>query len=258
MKIEIDTDQKILRKDDREYPLYSNEAFEILSPIWVKVGWNQRYVYTFSWMGRPVIQLPEDLLRIQELLYRVRPQVLIETGVAHGGSLVFYASLFEAMGEGKVIGIDREIRPHNRTAIENHPLFKHITLVEGNSIAPEVISHVTSLVPPGASVMVILDSCHTKEHVRAELDAYSQLVTPDSYIVATDGIMEMVCDTPQGKPHWQSDNPIAAAREFLKAHPEFSAEEPAWPFNESSLTKRVTHWPESFLKRKPAATPPES
>ena len=121
MKLTLDTEQKTLSLDNNgqteTVPLYSDRAFDLISEQWLKVGWNQRYSYTFSWMGRPVIQLPEDIVRIQEVLYQVKPDVVIETGVAHGGSLILYASLFKAMGKGRVIGVDIEIRPHNREGI---------------------------------------------------------------------------------------------------------------------------------------------
>src|SRR5947208_912335 len=124
MKLTLDTAAKTLlmetEQGKRELSLYSDEAFELISDQWLKVGWNQKYPYTFSWMGRPIIQLPEDMIRIQEVIYRVRPDVIVETGVAHGGSLIYYASLCKAMESGRVVGIDIEIRPHNRKAIENH------------------------------------------------------------------------------------------------------------------------------------------
>ncbi|HLO47420.1 MAG TPA: CmcI family methyltransferase, partial [Kamptonema sp.] len=137
MKLTLDTDaQKLIQEiggDCQTIPLYSKEAFEIISHYWLKLGWNQKYTYTFSWMGRPIIQLPEDMIRIQEVIYQVKPDVIIETGVAHGGSLIYYASLFKAMGKGRVVGIDIEIRPHNRKAIEEHELSSFIILVEGSS-----------------------------------------------------------------------------------------------------------------------------
>ncbi len=116
--------------------LDSPEAFRLISKAWVRCGWDTKYVYSFSWMGRPVIQLPEDMLRIQEVIYEVKPDVIVETGVAHGGSLIFYASLFKAMGKGRVIGIDIEIRPHNRSAIEAHEMKPLISLIEGSSVDP--------------------------------------------------------------------------------------------------------------------------
>ncbi|HEY0077454.1 MAG TPA: CmcI family methyltransferase [Pyrinomonadaceae bacterium] len=255
MRLTIDTDEKKLLREEGgerlELDLYTKEAFELISEQWLKVGWNQKYPYTFSWMGRPVIQLPEDMIRAQEVIYRVRPDVIIETGVAHGGSLIFYASLCKALERGRVVGIDIEIRPHNREAIEAHELFPFITLVEGSSIAPRVVRHVQSLVKPGETVLVILDSNHTRQHVAEELEAYHSLVTPGSYIVATDGSMKDLWDVPRGRAEWTWDNPTAAAAEFAERHAEFVLEQPAWPFNESELTRNITHWPGAWLRRKP-------
>lgn len=253
MKISIDTIQQllILKGDsyNRSINLYSREAFEIISALWVKVGWNEKYEYTFSWMGRPIIQNPEDIIRAQEVIYRVKPDVIIETGIAHGGGLIFFASLCKSMGKGRIIGVDIEIRKHNREAIENHDLFSYITIIEGNSVDPYIIQQLKSLIKSSETVMVFLDSNHTKQHVLAEINAYHELVTPDSYIVATDGIMKELHDTPRGKPEWAWDNPAAAAEEFVKAHPEFEIEQPAWPFNESRLRSNITHWPGAWLRR---------
>ncbi|HEX6040595.1 cephalosporin hydroxylase family protein [Longimicrobium sp.] len=252
MKVSIDTQARTLVVEGEgggTLPLYGTEAFEVLSDLWVKVGWNQKYPYTFSWMGRPVIQLPEDMVRMQEVLYRVQPDVVVETGVAHGGSLVFYASLMKAMGRGRVVGVDIEIRPHNRAAIEAHALSGMITLVEGDSAGAETVERVRSLIRPGETVLVILDSNHTAAHVTRELDAYHGLVTPGSYIVATDGVMRMVHDVPRGQPGWDTDNPAHAAEAWAGAHPEFVLEQPAWPFNESELRANVTHWPSAWLRR---------
>ncbi|WP_431858452.1 cephalosporin hydroxylase family protein [Azospirillum sp.] len=253
MKLIIDTDSRTLAVQsgagERTLDLYSREAFEILSQQWVNVGWDQKYPYTFSWMGRPVIQLPEDMIRMQEVIVQVRPDVIIETGVAHGGSLIFYSSLCKAMEHGRVVGIDIEIRPHNRKAIEAHPLVDRITLVEGSSTAPEIVAQVKALVAPGETVLVILDSNHSYAHVAAELEAYCDLVSVGSYIVATDGVMLEVADTPRGKPEWATDNPTFAARDFAARRPDFVIEQPAWPFNESGLRQNVTHWPGAWLKR---------
>jgi cephalosporin hydroxylase len=253
MKYTIDMSARTLvTEDDGKrlvHDLYSREAFEILSLQWVKIGWSLKYPYTFSWFGRPVIQLPEDMIRIQEVIYRVRPDVIVETGVAHGGSLIFYASLCKAIGRGRVIGVDVEIRPHNRQAIESHDLFPCITLIEGSSTDPKTVKQVKSLIKEGESVLVLLDSDHSKQHVADELDAYHNMVTPGSYIVATDGIMKDLADAPRGKPDWAWNHPTAAAAEFSKKHPEFLLEQPAWPFNESDLTTNVTHWPGAWLRR---------
>jgi cephalosporin hydroxylase len=254
VRLTIDTDGETLEIAEgvhsRTVPLYSREAFEIISHEWVRVGWNEKYPYTFSWMGRPVIQLPEDMIRIQEVIYQVRPDVILETGVAHGGSLVFYASLCKAMEKGRVIGIDIEIRPRNRAAIEAHELKPYITLIEGSSTDPATVEQARSLIASGESVLVILDSCHTKEHVAQELAAYADFVAPGSYIVATDGVMRDVADVPRGTESWSWDNPIEAAIEFAATHPEFVLEKPEWPFNESELTEPVTHWPCAWLRKR--------
>lgn len=254
MRITIDIDRKTLTvetgNDIKTLDLYSKEAFEKISHQWLRVGWNQKYTYTFSWMGRPVIQLPEDMIRIQEVIYRVKADVIIETGIAHGGSLIFYASLCKVIGRGRVIGVDTEIRLHNRQAIESHELFPYITLIEGSSTDKDIVDRVKSLVKQSETVLIILDSNHTKQHVLDELEAYHDLVSSGSYIVATDGIMNDLYDVPRGYPDWKWNNPAAAAAEFAQKYPEFVIEQPAWPFNESNLTKNITHWPGAFLKRK--------
>jgi len=252
-KLTLDTEASILTLEDagqiKTLDLYSKEAFEAISRQWVRVGWNQKYQYTFSWMGRPVVQLPEDMIRMQEAIFRVKPDVIVETGVAHGGSLIFYSSLCKAMEKGRVIGVDIDIRAHNRAAIETHPLSDGIMLIEGSSTAAEIVAKVRSLVEPGEIVLVILDSNHTYAHVYDELEAYAELVTVGSYIVATDGIMYDLADVPRGAPGWSTDNPSFAARDFAAKHPEFVIEQPAWPFNESALDQNITHWPGAWLKR---------
>lgn len=254
MKLIIDTVENTLiqeiGEEQNSFALYSPEAFELISLQWIRMGWQEKYSYTFSWFGRPIIQLPEDLIRIQEVIYEIKPDVIIETGVAQGGSLVYYASLCKVLEKGRVIGIDIEIRPHNRQAIQDHSLSSLITLIEGNSVAPEVINKVSSLLKPEDVVLVILDSNHTKAHVLAELNAYHTFVTPRSYIVATDGIMESLHDVPHGKPEWAEDNPAAAAAEFVSTHPEFELKQPTWPFNESRLRENVTYWPGAWLQRR--------
>jgi cephalosporin hydroxylase len=251
--IRVDTEQGIVSVEKEglttNYALDSPEAFNIISDIWLRAGWDNKYVYTFTWLGRPIIQLPEDMVRLQEVIYSLRPDVIVETGVAHGGSLVYYASLCQVMGQGRVIGIDIEIRPHNRTAIEAHPLSSLITLVEGSSIDTATVAKVESLIAPNEKVLVLLDSCHTKEHVLAELHAYSKLVAVGSYIVAMDGIMENVVGAPRTQPDWTWNNPRRAALEFVETNPAFVIEEPAFRFNESNLSERVTYWPSAFIKR---------
>lgn len=231
------------------YGLSTPEAFNVVSKIWLRAGWDTKYVYSFTWLGRPIIQLPEDLVRLQEVIHTLQPDVIIETGIAHGGSLIFYASLCKAMDKGRVVGIDIEIRPHNRAAIESHPLSPFIKLIEGSSIDPAVVELVQAEVNPGERTIVLLDSCHTKEHVLAELNAFAPLVSTGSYIVAMDGIMQDVTGAPRTEPDWAWNNPKQAALEFVTANAEFVIEEPAFLFNEGSVTERVTYWPSAFIKR---------
>lgn len=253
MKITLDSEKSTIVVEEngtiQSIPLYSKESFEHLSRWWVKVGWNQKHPYTFTWMGRPVIQLPEDLLRIQEVICDLKPDVIIETGVAHGGSLIFYASLCQLMGKGRVIGVDIEIREHNRKAIEAHPMANRIDLIQGSSIAKETVDAVREKIKPGETVLVILDSCHEKEHVLKELDAYSSLVTQGSYLVATDGIMYDLHDVPRGKPDWSWNNPTDAAKEFAEKRKDFILQSPKWKFNESELDRNITCWPGAWLKK---------
>ena len=251
--IEIDIERSIVKLKDGAtctvLPLDTPEAFAAISYAWLRCGWDNKYVYSFSWLGRPIIQLPEDMIRMQEVIYDLKPDVIIETGVAHGGSLVFYASLCKALSTGRVVGIDIEIRPQNRAAIEAHPLSSLITLVEGSSIDPGTLEEVKAQVEPGDRVIVFLDSCHTKEHVLAELRAYSLLVSRDSYIVVMDGIMEEIAGAPRTQRDWVWNNPKRAALEFVDTHPDFRIEEPARPFNEGNISERVTYWPSAFIKR---------
>jgi cephalosporin hydroxylase len=253
MRIAVDLEENSLtvEQDGRSSRklLFSDEGFEALSELWLKVGWNQRYSYTFSWFGRPIIQLPEDLLRVQEVIYRVKPDVVVETGVAHGGSLVFYASLCKVMQRGRVVGVDVEIRPQNRDAIESHELGGYISLIEGDSTSLQVIQAVRKSIKPGERVLVILDSNHSYAHVLGELEAYSPLVGEGSYVIVTDGVMKDLTDVPQGRASWDRDNPCQAVADFVARHPEFVVEQPAWVFNQSSLRKSITYWPNGYLRR---------
>lgn len=235
--------------DARSYRFDSPEAFRLVSDAWLRLGWDQKYVYSFTWLGRPVIQLPEDLLRVQEVIGAVRPDVIVETGVAHGGSLVFHATLCRALAHGRVVGVDIEIRPHNRQAIEEHPLADLITLVEGDSTAPETVARVAEQLHEGETVLVVLDSGHSKDHVLAELRAYAELVTPGSYVVVADAIMEQVAGAPRTQPDWTWNHPGTALAEFLAEDRRFVAEEPPFAFNEGMVSERVTYWPGGFVRR---------
>ena len=251
IKIDLEQGVIVLPGDSGEQiiPFTEPEAFRVISDVWLRAGWDTKYVYGFTWLGRPIIQLPEDMFRIQEAIWRVKPDLIIETGVAHGGSLVFYAGLCRAMGHGRVIGVDIEIRPHNRAAIEAHPLSSLITLIEGSSTAPATVAEVKKHIKPGNRVLVVLDSNHSKEHVLAELEAYAPLVSVGSYIVAADGIMAQLAGAPRTQPDWTWNNPAAAAEEFAKKHPSYAIEAASFEFNEGAVNSFVTYWPKGYIKR---------
>ncbi len=254
MRYIIDLDKRVLTSEDggevKESELYSPEALATVGRLWMTVGWAQRYSYRFTWLGRPIIQLPDDILRYQEVVYRVKPDVIVETGVAHGGSLVLSASLCKLLGKGHVIGVDIEIRPKNRTAIEHHELAGLITLIEGGSTDVAVVEQVKSLINPNDRVMVVLDSNHSKAHVLAELAAYAPLVTPGSYIIAADGVMRDLTNVPGGSLDWEWNNPAAAAAEFAAASTSFVIDPPPPVFDESRVLGDVTYWPSGWLRRK--------
>jgi cephalosporin hydroxylase len=209
-----------------------------------------KYSYNFSWLGRPIIQYPQDMIAMQELIWSVQPDLIIETGIAHGGSLVFYASLLELNAvcggpkDGQVLGIDIDIRAHNRKAIEAHPMFRRISMIEGSSVAPDTVRQVTVAARDKKCVLVCLDSNHTHDHVLAELQAYAPLTSVGSYCVVFDTVIEdlppnMYPDRPWGP----GDNPKTAVREYLRTHPEFA------------IDKNVDHKllisvaPDGYLKR---------
>lgn len=254
MKIIIDTDEKTLKfADDARtstHNLFSKEAFEEVAHLWVSLGWVQKYSYGFSWMGRPIIQLPDDMIRIQEAIWQVKPDVILETGVAHGGSLIFYSSLLELIGNGRVIGVDIEVRPHNRAAIEAHPMAKRITMIEGNSVSEETVQMVKSLIKPTDKVMLILDSNHERDHVASELKAYADLVTPGSYLLSQDGVMKQVAGMPRTSSAWTVDNPISAVEDFLASRSDFELAKPPRLFDETNGTPDCSHHPVGWLRRK--------
>ena len=251
MKYTIDTDAKTLTGENGEaFNLFSKESFDFIAKLWTEVGWVRKYSYAFSWMGRPIIQLPEDMVRTQEAIWEVQPDIVVETGIAHGGSLVFYASLFAAIGRGRVIGVDIEIRPHNLEAIKDHPMYDGISLIEGDSTSAETVGRVRELIKPGEKVMVILDSNHLKEHVAKELAAYADLVTPNGYLLVSDGIMEHVAGMPRTGSDWSWNNPKSAIAEFLATRDDFERVAPPRPFDESQEIPDCSHHPDGWLRRK--------
>lgn len=230
--------------DDQD-GMYTAEGLELLSILWMKVAAERKLMYEANWLGRQIIQLPNDLLVTQEIIWRTKPDVIVEAGIAHGGSLIFSASVLELMGHGKVIGVDVEIRPHNRSAIEAHPLFHRIDLVEGDSIAESTLDRIRQLIPEGSRVMVALDSNHTHNHVAAELAAYHHMVTPGCYLIAEDGSQFWVWDIPRGRPEWAHDHPLSAIEEFVATHPQFVVDEDCTRFG-------VTSSPRGYLLHKEA------
>jgi cephalosporin hydroxylase len=180
------------------------------------------YQYNFDWLGRPFIQVPQDIVALQEIIWKTKPDLIIETGIAHGGGLIFYASMLELLGEGEVIGIDVEIRPRNRKEIEKHPLSKRIMMFEGSSTDDKIVKEVEKIVKRHKKVMVCLDSLHTHEHVLNELNIYSKFVTKGNYLVVFDTIIEFF---PKGffkdRPWDKGNNPYTAVKEFLKHHKNF-------------------------------------
>jgi len=251
MRIVIDTDNSTISVDGQpDQDLYSSYSFGHIANLWTNIGWVRKYSYAFSWMGRPIIQLPDDMVRTQEAIWEIKPDVIIETGVAHGGSLIYYASLMEAMGHGQVIGVDIEIRPQNRTAIEAHPMFSRITLVEGDSTDAEVVGEVAKMIEPHHKVMVILDSNHLKAHVAGELTAYADFVSRGSYLIVCDGIMQKVAGMPRTGSDWEWNNPISAIDDFLGSRSDFVEVVPSRPFDESLEVPDCSHHPRGWLKRR--------
>ncbi len=225
-----------------ELDIYTPEGFRALSNLYTRSGWQQKISYEPTWLGIPIIQTPEDIVMMQELLWKVRPDVVIECGIAHGGALVLYASMLELLGHGHVVGVDVEIRKYNRLALQSHPLSRRFTLIEGSSVEDVTVDDVRRHIRPDDRVLVTLDSNHSAAHVAKELEMYAPLVTPDSYIVVFDGVMQVLTDAPGGSPTWDHDNPWHAIQGFLEENDEFQID----PYYNRL---KVTYCPGGFLKR---------
>lgn len=205
-----------------------NAALRKAADAFMRESIQPKYSYNFSWLGRPIIQYPQDIVGMQELVWAVQPDLIVETGIAHGGSLIMYASLLElnaACGgppDSRVVGVDIDIRAHNRAAIEAHPMYQRITMIEGSSVDPAVVAQVAEAAAGRQRVLVCLDSNHTHAHVLAELEAYAPMTSVGSYCVVFDTVIE---DLPAGmfpdRPWDPGNNPKTAVREYLKSHPEF-------------------------------------
>jgi cephalosporin hydroxylase len=224
--------------------------FRDQSRQWLEKSMRKQYAYNFSWLGRPIIQNPTDIVSMQELIWTIQPDLIIETGIAHGGSLIFSASMLElnaACGgppDAEVLGVDIEIRAHNREAIEAHPMAKRISMIQGSSISPEIITRVKAMAAGKHRVLVCLDSNHTHNHVLAELEAYALLTSIGSYCVVFDTFVEDVpSDVFPDRPWGPGNNPKTAVWEYLKTHPEFEIDKSV----QHKLL--ITVAPDGYLKR---------
>ncbi|MFN3687566.1 cephalosporin hydroxylase family protein [Salinarimonas sp.] len=205
-----------------------NAAFVDSARTFMRESTKPKYSYNFDWLGRPIIQYPQDIVAMQELIFRIKPDLIVETGIAHGGSLIFSASMLELVAicggpaDARVLGIDIDIRAHNRVAIEAHPMMRRITMLEGSSVDPEIVAQVRGIARDAKRVLVCLDSNHTHAHVLAELEAYAPLVTPGSYCVVFDTVIEnLPADMFPDRPWAPGDNAMTAVDAYLADHPEF-------------------------------------
>lgn len=238
----------------------SDPDLHALSRIWSRETNRYNYTYNYSWQGRPIIQYPQDIVAMQELIWQVKPDLIIETGIAHGGSLIFSASMLALLdmcdaieygialdpkkSQRKVLGIDIDIRAHNRASIEAHPMASRIQMIQGSSVAPETIDQVRDVASKYKRVLVCLDSNHTHDHVLAELNAYALLTSLGSYCVVFDTLIEdMPADMFRDRPWGPSDNPKTAVWEYLKTHTEFEIDQ--------SIQHKllITVAPDGYLKR---------
>jgi len=194
-----------------------------LSEAWLRRVSANRYSYHFTWLGIPIIQFPQDIVAMQEIVWRVKPDLVIETGIAHGGSIVFYASMLELLGgDGHVVGIDIDIRPHNKQTLDTHPMRHRYTLIEASSIADDAAAAVKRFAAGRKRILVCLDSNHSHQHVLRELQLYSPFVTPGSYLVVFDTVIEQFpLGSFSGRPWDKGDNPYTAVQEFLKTTDRF-------------------------------------
>lgn len=225
--------------------LSKDKDVQALSRIWLREITRHKYAYNFSWMGRPLIQFPQDMVAMQEIIWRTQPDLIIETGIAHGGSLIYYASLLELLGgDGVVLGIDVDIRAHNRLEIEKHPMAKRIRMIQGSSIDPGIAQQVAAVAAGKKRVMAVLDSNHTHAHVLGELQLYSPLVTHDCYLIVFDTLLEdMPDDLVNNRPWGKGNNPKTAVHEFLRSNDCFEID------HDMQHKLLITVAPDGYLRR---------
>jgi cephalosporin hydroxylase len=222
----------------------ADAEFARTSKEWTIRSSQLKYSYNFEWLGLPIIQLPQDIVAMQELIWRIKPDVIVETGIARGGSTVFYASLLKLIGKGKVVSVEYDLREGNRRALCDHPMFEFIELIDGDSIADSTLAEVKSHIKPDDIVLVCLDSNHTHDHVMSELNLYSPLVTLGSYIVVFDTVVALLPEPEvKTRPWGRDDNPLTAVRAFLGQNAAFAVDE--------DLKRKlgVSYAPEGYLER---------
>jgi len=227
----------------KEVDIYSDEGVALISELYTKVAVHTKQNYEPTWLGVPIIQFPSDIVMMQELIWKLRPDVIVETGIAHGGSAIFSASILDLIGKGEVVCVDIDVRKYNEVAIRSHPHSDRVTMIEGSSIDAAIVDTVAERITPNDSVLVVLDSNHSKEHVLAEMEAYGKFISPGGYMVVTDGLQGMVHDIPWGKPEWKEDNPLAAIEVFLARHSE-------WEIDHYYERAGVTSNPSGYLRRR--------
>tara|TARA_B100001013_G_scaffold321095_1_gene230869 strand:+ start:215 stop:967 length:753 start_codon:yes stop_codon:yes gene_type:complete len=224
--------------------MINDDELKKISRKWFYKSFNYEYPYHFTWLGRPIIQYPQDIIGLQELMWKIKPDLIIETGIARGGSLIFSASILEMIGKGKVIGIDVEIRKQNKIEIQKHHLFKRIIMLEGSSLDEKIVKKVYRLARGKKKILLLLDSFHTHDHVLRELNLYSNLIRKDNYILVFDTIIEdMPKNTFPNRPWGKGNNPKTAVKEFLKINKNFKLDR---KMEEKLL---ITSCPNGLLKR---------
>jgi len=233
----------LLRNKEKIKSMNKNSLLKKLTRDWFKTAFEYEYLYHFTWLGRPIIQFPQDMITIQEIIWDIKPDLIIETGIAHGGSIIFSASLLELIGKGEVLAIDIDIRKHNKIEIEKHSMFKRITMLEGSSIDTNISKKVLEIAKDKKKIMLLLDSNHTHDHVLKELELYSPLISKGSYIVVFDTMIE---DMPKGfiknRPWDKGNNPKTAVHDFLKKNNRFKIDK---TFEQKLL---ITSAPSGYLK----------
>ena len=243
-------EQFTLEKNKNIQKIADNQNLQKMSNTWMNSTAPFHYTYNFEWLGRPIIQYPQDIIAMQEIIWEVKPDLIIETGIAHGGSCIFHASMLAILEKcgciekGHVIAVDIDIREHNRIEIEKHPLASYITMIQGSSIDNKIVDQVESLAKNYKRILISLDSNHTHEHVLAELEAYAHLTSVGSYCVVFDTVVEdMPEDAFPDRPWGKGNNPKTAVWEYLKSHSEFE-------INKEIETKLlITVAPDGYLKR---------